>query len=94
VLIIACLLIAVEAASLGQQAPADPALAAEGKKVFVARCAKCHDENAAKKLPDGSNLLERLGKSKEPKTRLATRISDPDELRAVAAYIAELLARH
>lgn len=70
----------------------DAGIATEGKKIFVARCAKCHDDNATRKLPDGSNLLDRLAQSKDLRGRIATRIKNPDEQQAVAAYIAQLLA--
>jgi mono/diheme cytochrome c family protein len=75
-----------------QIAVPDAGISPEGKKIFVARCAKCHDDNATRKLPDGSNLLDRLAQSKDLKGRIATRIKNPDEQRAVAAYIAQLLA--
>ena len=42
----------------------------QGKKIFVARCAKCHDDDMKKKLPEGSNLFTRLSASKDPKLRL------------------------
>jgi mono/diheme cytochrome c family protein len=66
-----------------------------GKKVFAGRCAKCHDEDASKKLPDGSTLLTRLAASKDPKALLATRLKSMPEQdsRGVAAYMDELMAR-
>jgi mono/diheme cytochrome c family protein len=78
--------------AMAQNAAPASARVSEGKKIFVARCAKCHDDDASKKLPDGSTLLDRLARSKSAKARLATRIKDEDEQRAVAAYVAELLA--
>ena len=41
-------------ATAADSAPSDSkntALLEQGKKIFVARCAKCHDDNANKKLP-------------------------------------------
>ena len=46
-----------------------------------------------KKLPDGSTLLARLAKSKNPQARLATRIKNEQELRDVFAYLEPLIAR-
>ena len=65
----------------------------QGKKIFVARCAKCHDESANKKLPDGTTLLGRLAQSKDPESRLGTRLKDPQERHAVMIYVDSLLAR-
>lgn len=69
------------------------ALEEQGREIFVARCAKCHDADLAKKLPDGSTLLDRLARSKDPQSRIATRIKNADEQRAVMAYISPLLAQ-
>jgi mono/diheme cytochrome c family protein len=71
--------------------PSPPA--EQGREIFVARCAKCHDADLAKKLPDGTTLLERLARSKDPQSRIATRIKSADEQRAVMAYISPLLAQ-
>ena len=71
------------------------ALLEQGKKIFVARCAKCHDNDATKKLPDGTTLLERLAKIKDPEARLGTRLKDPLERHAVMLYVDSLLkGRH
>jgi mono/diheme cytochrome c family protein len=72
--------------------PAKPSSSDEGKKIFVARCAKCHDDDMNKKLPDGSTLLARLAASKDPRARLGTRIKDTAERDAVAEYFQQLLA--
>jgi mono/diheme cytochrome c family protein len=64
-----------------------------GKKIFVARCAKCHDDDMSKKLPDGSTLLGRLAASKDPKSRLATRLKDAADRDAVLDYFLQLPAR-
>src|SRR5215470_6304615 len=44
----------------------------QGKKIFVTRCAKCHDNDGNKKLPDGTTLLGRLAKIQDPEARLGT----------------------
>ena len=65
----------------------DAALLEQGKKIFVARCAKCHDNDATRKLPDGTTLLGRLAKIKEPEARLGNRLKDPQERHAVMVYV-------
>ena len=67
------------------------ALLEQGKKIFVARCAKCHDNDANKKLADGTTLLGRLAKIKDPEARLGTRLKDPQERHAVTIYVESLL---
>ena len=64
-----------------------------GKSIFVSRCAKCHNDDANKKLPDGSTLLDRLAKSKDPESRLGTRIKNEQERHDVMLYIGPLLGR-
>ena len=77
-----------------QRGAKDDALREQGKKIFAHRgCAKCHDEDASKKLPDGTTLLQRLARSKDPEARLGTRLKDPQERRAVMLYIDGLLTR-
>lgn len=76
----------------GQSNSSDSALRAQGKKIFVSRCAQCHNENAAKKLPDGTTLLQRLAKSKNLEARLQTRLKNTEESHAVALYIESLLS--
>jgi hypothetical protein len=70
---------------------ATTALLEQGKKIFVARCAKCHDNDANKKLSDGTTLLGRLAKIKDPEARLGTRLKDPQECHAVKIYVDSLL---
>lgn len=65
----------------------------QGKNIFVGRCAKCHDPDANKKLPDGTTLLLRLAKSKDPEARLGTRIANAQERHEVMLYVESLLAR-
>jgi cytochrome c2 len=86
-------LLVVQAAAQSPSSPSASESSAKGKKIFVTRCAKCHDENAGRKLPDGSNLLDLLARSQNVKARIATRIKNEDEQRAVAAYMAELIAQ-
>jgi len=64
----------------------------EGKQIFISRCAKCHDDNARKTLPDGTNLLARLAASKDLETALGTRLKDPAERKSVKLYIDDLIA--
>jgi mono/diheme cytochrome c family protein len=66
---------------------------ASGKSIFVSRCAKCHDEDASKKLPDGTTLLGRLAKSKDPEGRLGTRLKNEQERHQVFLYIQSLMAQ-
>lgn len=67
--------------------------AGDGKKVFAAAgCAKCHDADGSKKLADGTTLLGRLSRSKDPETRLGTRLKDPDQRRQVFLYLKPLIA--
>ena len=72
-------------------APKDPTMLEQGKKIFVARCAKCHDNDAKKTLPDGTTLLGRLAKARDPEARLGTRLKDPQERQAVMIYVDSLL---
>jgi mono/diheme cytochrome c family protein len=73
----------------------EAALREQGKQVFVSRCGKCHDTDAAKKLPDGTTLLARLAANKDPQARLATRLKSMSEQdgRAVTLYMEDLIAR-
>jgi mono/diheme cytochrome c family protein len=75
--------------------PNEAALRQQGKQVFVSQCAKCHDADAAKKLPDGSTLVARLAANKDPKARLATRLKNMSEQdsRGVVLYMEDLIAR-
>lgn len=66
---------------------------APGKAIFVSRCAKCHDDDANKKLPDGTTLLARLSQNKDPEARLATRLKNPQERHQVMLYMQSLFER-
>lgn len=77
------------------QNPAGPALdSSQGKKVFAAAgCAKCHDTDGSKKLADGTTLLGRLAKNKDPETRLATRLKNEQERHQVFLYLQPMIER-
>lgn len=79
--------------SAGSQ-PGDPAQRELGKQAFTSHCGKCHDADAAKKLPDGSSLIARLAANKDPKARLATRTKSlsEQEARGIDAYMEDLIA--
>jgi mono/diheme cytochrome c family protein len=74
----------------------DGALRNLGKQVFTSQCGKCHDADAAKKLPDGSTLLARLAASQDIKARLATRTKkmSAQEAQGVDLYMEDLVARY
>jgi mono/diheme cytochrome c family protein len=79
------------------QAPAnDAALRDLGKQVFTTQCGKCHDADAAKKLPDGSTLLARLAASKDMKALLSTRTKkmSAQEAQGVHLYMDDLVAKY
>lgn len=75
--------------------PNDAALREQGRRVFTDKCGTCHDADAAKKLPDGTTLLERLSARKDPQARLATRLKSMSEqdARGVSLYVQELIER-
>jgi mono/diheme cytochrome c family protein len=74
----------------------DAALRDLGRQVFTSQCGKCHDADAAKKLPDGSTLLARLAASQDIKARLATRTKkmSAQEARGIDLYVEDLVARY
>ena len=65
----------------------------QGKAIFSGRCGKCHDADASKKLPDGTTLLARLAKNKDPETRLATRLKNEQERHQVFLYLQPMIER-
>jgi mono/diheme cytochrome c family protein len=65
----------------------------QGKAIFSGRCGTCHDADASKRLPDGTTLLSRLARNKDPETRLATRLKDEQERRQVFLYLRPLIER-
>ena len=85
--------IALALASSEDTSKPDAALLQQGKNIFVERCAKCHDADAAKKLPDGTTLLQRLAASKDLEARLGTRLKQPQERHAVTVYIESLMTQ-
>lgn len=68
--------------------PIDP-----GKAIFTSRCGTCHDADASKKLLDGTTLLGRLAKNKDPETRLATRLKNEQERHQVFLYLQTMIER-
>ena len=68
-------------------------LLAIGKKLFVERCAKCHDERGDKPLGSGPPLSERKLSDGEIARSVSGRFKDaPDEQkRAVALYVRSLM---
>jgi mono/diheme cytochrome c family protein len=64
-----------------------------GKAIFSGRCGKCHDADAGKKLPDGTTLLARLARNKDPETRLATRLKNEQERHQVFLYLQPMIER-
>jgi mono/diheme cytochrome c family protein len=81
-----------QSASAQTQAPTS-ASNDQGKAIFSGRCGKCHDADASKKLPDGTTLLARLAKNKDPETRLATRLKNEQERHQVFLYLQPLIER-
>lgn len=66
-----------------------------GNRIFVERCAKCHNERGDKPLPSGPPLNERKLTDDEIARTVAGRLKDsPDEQkRAVALYISSFMKR-
>jgi len=83
VLLFSAMAILLLSTGVAMQNPAQPSPdASEGKKVFAAAgCATCHDADGGKKLADGTTLLGRLAKAK-----------DPDQRRQVFLYLKPLIA--
>ena len=67
-----------------------------GNKIFVERCAKCHNERGDKPLPSGPPLNERKLSDEAIARTVAGRLKDsPDEQkRAVALYISSFMKRN
>jgi mono/diheme cytochrome c family protein len=70
-------------------------LLAAGKKLFVERCAKCHDERGDKPLKTGLPLSQRELSGEQLARAVSGRLKDsPDEdKRAVTLYISTLLTK-
>ncbi len=86
-------LLSAEAALAQQPSSSANSQVDQGKSIFVNRCAKCHDADANRKLPDGTTLLERLAKSQDPKALLATRLKNERERDTVMVYLQPLIDR-
>jgi mono/diheme cytochrome c family protein len=81
------------AATMGQTPAKSADSTEQGKKIFVSRCAQCHDEDASKKLPDGTTLLQHLGGRNDPEMRLGTRLKKEDERHQVFLYLQPMIER-
>ncbi len=70
-------------------------LLAAGKKIFVERCAKCHDERGNKPLKTGLPLSQRELSDEEIARAVSGRLKDaPDEeRRGVALYVSSFMKR-
>jgi len=70
-------------------------LLATGKRIFVERCAKCHDERGDKPLKTGLALSHRGLSDEEIASTVSGRLKDaPDEeKRAVALYVSSFMKR-
>ncbi|HSC78675.1 MAG TPA: cytochrome c [Candidatus Acidoferrales bacterium] len=81
----------MSSSSVAEEKP-DPALTI-GKKLFVERCGRCHDERGDKPLPEGLPLNERTLTREGIVRAVASRLRDKtdDERRAVVAYIESFL---
>jgi mono/diheme cytochrome c family protein len=90
---VAILTIALASPRSAPQAQASAQSERLGHDIFVQHCAKCHDENAVKPLPDGTNLLQRLAKSADFEALLSTRLKkmNEPERQGVKLYVGNLL---
>ncbi len=70
-------------------------LLAAGKKIFIERCAKCHDERGNKPLKTGLPLSQRELSDEEIARAVSGRLKDaPDEeRRGVALYVSSFMKR-
>ncbi len=93
--------IAIRARGAGQAPAADQPLSHEerarllatGKELFMARCARCHDERGDKPLKTGQPLNERGLSTDEIARAVNGRLRDKteEERRAVTLYISSLM---
>jgi mono/diheme cytochrome c family protein len=93
--------IAIRARGAGQALAADQPLSHEerarllatGKELFMARCARCHDERGDKPLKTGQPLNERGLSSDEIARAVNGRLRNKteEERRAVTLYISSLM---
>ncbi len=79
-------------ASAAPEEKPDPTLIV-GKKLFVARCGRCHDERGDKPLASGPPLNERTLTREGIERAVGSRLRDKteEERRAVVAYIESFL---
>ena len=104
--LILCLLTSLLFASLGSQGQVSqsqgPSGAVEpesvlvlGKKLFIERCVRCHDEGGDKPLKSGPPLSERNLSEQDIAKLVSGRLKDaPDtEKRAVALYVSSFMKR-
>jgi mono/diheme cytochrome c family protein len=70
-------------------------LLATGKKIFVERCAKCHDERGDKPLKTGPPLSQRKLSDEEIASTVSGRLKDApeEEKRAVVLYVSSFMKR-
>jgi len=87
------MLAGMTAAPLTGQSATDIAANDQGKAIFSTQCGKCHDADGSKKLADGTTLLGRLAKNKDPESRLATRLKNPQERHQVFLYLQPMIDR-
>jgi mono/diheme cytochrome c family protein len=68
-------------------------LLAAGKELFVARCARCHDERGGKPLKTGPPLNQRGLSTEQIARAVSGRLRDntEEERRAVTLYISSLM---
>jgi mono/diheme cytochrome c family protein len=93
--------IAIRAWSVGQEHAPNQLLSerdralllAAGKELFLARCARCHDERGDKPLKTGPPLNERGLSSEQIARAVSGRLRDrtEEERRAVTLYISSLI---
>jgi mono/diheme cytochrome c family protein len=93
--------IAIRARGTGQAPSADQSLSeqararllATGKDLFMARCARCHDERGDKPLKTGLPLSQRGLSSEQIARAVSGRLRDntEEERRAVTLYISSLM---
>ena len=76
-----------------QSKSAPPITNNQGQAIFTGRCGTCHDADGSKKLADGTTLLGRLAKNKDPEMRLATRLKDAQERHQVFLYLQPMIER-
>jgi mono/diheme cytochrome c family protein len=84
-----------QATSAGQPLPDQERarLLATGKELFMARCARCHDERGDKPLKTGLPLNQRGLSSEQIARAVSGRLRDntEEERRAVTLYISSLM---